>query len=111
MADKATTERWIDIAPAHSIQHGAYRIVQLNDKDIAVYNIGGEFLAIEDLCTHDYTGLSGGDICGYRLICPRHGAAFDLRTGAVLTPPATDDIATFATRVSDGVVQLNASGA
>ena len=56
--------------------------------------------------TFDYSGLTGGEICGAEIICPRHGAAFDIRTGEALTPPAYENITTFVTRIHNGMVQI-----
>ncbi len=61
-------------------------------RDLAVSNIGGELYAIDDVCTHDGGPLGEGTLRADRLICPRHGAAFDPRTGKVLTLPAVKDV-------------------
>ena len=52
-----------------------------------MFNIDGELYAIEDVCTHDGGELAGGPIEGYEIECLRHGAKFDLRTGAALSAP------------------------
>ena len=70
-------------------------------------NIGGEFFAIDDLCTHDGGGLAGGEIDDHQVICPRHGARFCLRTGKALTPPAYEPVRSYQTRVTDdGYVEV-----
>jgi 3-phenylpropionate/trans-cinnamate dioxygenase ferredoxin subunit len=69
---------------------------------IAVARSGGEYFAIEDICTHDGAELTGGDIEGQEIICPRHGARFCLRTGAALSPPAYEAVNVFETRITDG---------
>lgn len=97
---------WVDVAPAADISPGDYRVVDVDGALIAVFNIDGAFYAIEDVCTHDGATLTGGPIQGDEIACPRHGARFCIRTGAVLSPPAYEDIATFPVRVEDGRVQV-----
>jgi 3-phenylpropionate/trans-cinnamate dioxygenase ferredoxin subunit len=71
-----------------------------------VFNLGGSYYAIENVCTHDGGILTGGDIDGDVIACPRHGARFCIRTGEVLSPPAYEDVATFPVRVDGGRVQV-----
>lgn len=97
---------WIDVAPARALSPGDYRVVEIDGTLIAVFNIDGEFHAIEDVCTHDGATLTGGPMRGDEITCPRHGARFCIRTGAVLSPPAYEDITVFPVRVHDGQVQV-----
>ncbi len=97
---------WTDVAPADELSPGDYRVVDIDDALIAVFNIDGEFYAIEDVCTHDFETLTGGCIEGYEIICPRHGARFNIKTGEALTPPAYEPVATLPVRVEDGMVQV-----
>ena len=73
---------------------------------VCVYNIGGELFAIEDRCSHDDGALCEGDWDPEEgvVVCPRHGASFDLRTGDALTLPAFEPVATFPVRVEGGNV-------
>lgn len=97
---------WIDVGPVASIVDGDYAQVEVDGTFVAVFNINGEFLAIEDVCTHDGGGLAGGAVEGNIVICPRHGARFCLKTGEALTPPAYEPVQTYATRVENGIVQI-----
>ncbi|MGH8175178.1 MAG: non-heme iron oxygenase ferredoxin subunit [Steroidobacter sp.] len=99
-------EEWITVAPAASIPAGDYAQIEVDDALVAVFNILGEFYAINDICTHDGGELAGGAVEDHVVICPRHGARFCLRTGAALTPPAYEPVRTYPTRVVDGVVQV-----
>jgi 3-phenylpropionate/trans-cinnamate dioxygenase ferredoxin subunit len=99
---------WIAVAPAESIPPGDYASVETADGFVVVFNVDGEFFAIDDLCTHDGGGLAGGAVEDHQVICPRHGARFCLRTGAALTPPAYEPVRRYATRVVDGVVEVEA---
>lgn len=97
---------WYDVAPVAEIPPGRCRTVEVDGRPIAVVNLEGEFYAIEDLCTHDGGDLASGDIEGEQIVCPRHGARFSVKTGAVLAPPAYEDVLTFPVRVYDGMVQV-----
>ncbi len=98
--------RWIDVANDDAIAPGDHAVVDVDDRVVAVFNVDGEYLAVEDLCTHDGEELTGGPLEGDQIICPRHGAAFCLRTGRALTPPAYEDIDTFEVRVNGGCIQV-----
>jgi len=98
---------WITVAPADSIPSGDFAQVEVDTQLVAVFNIGGTFYAVDDVCTHDGGGLAGGAVDGDVVICPRHGARFCLRTGAALTPPAYEPVRTYPTRVVAGIVEVN----
>lgn len=95
---------WVRVATTAELLPGEYRVVWDGDTPIAVFNVDGALYAIEDVCTHDGGELTGGVVEGYEIECPRHGARFDIRTGAVLCPPACEPTAKFPVHVEDGVV-------
>ena len=97
---------WIDVGEVSGIPAGDYASVEVDGTFVAVFNIDGEFLAVEDVCTHDGGGLSGGAVEGDQVICPRHGARFCLRDGRALTPPAYEPVRTYLTRVREGRVEV-----
>jgi len=97
---------WIDVAPAEDIPEGGWKVADVEGHLVAVFNLDGELFAIEDRCTHDGGELTGGEIEDGCIACPRHGARFDIRTGAVLSPPAYDDVMTFPVRIQQGRVQV-----
>ena len=97
---------WIDAFSANELQAGEWRLLELDDVDIAVFNIDGEYFAIEDTCTHDGGCLTGGKIEENIIECPRHGARFDIKTGKVLSPPAYEDLQTFAIRLNENMLQI-----
>jgi 3-phenylpropionate/trans-cinnamate dioxygenase ferredoxin subunit len=98
----------LDVAPLDEFGPGSVKLVTLGLTSVGVYNCGGDLLAIEDRCSHDDGPLAEGeweeDLC--RVICPRHGSAFDLRSGRPLSLPAYEPVATFPVRVVDGVVKV-----
>ena len=87
---------------------GDVKIVRAGELAIGVYNLNGEFFAIEDRCSHDDGPLAEGDFEPDEgvAICPRHGARFDVRTGQALSLPAYLPVDTFAVKVEDGLVKV-----
>jgi 3-phenylpropionate/trans-cinnamate dioxygenase ferredoxin subunit len=100
----------LEVAEADSFPPGSSKIVRQGSLFVGVYNCGGELYAIEDRCSHDDGPLCEGDwdedLC--RVVCPRHGSAFELSSGRPLTLPATEPVETYPVRVVDGeiVVEL-----
>lgn len=100
--------QWLDVAAADDFPEGTVRVVALEDgREVAVFNVGGHYYAIEDRCSHEEECLSWGVTEGEEIICPRHGAHFSLVTGAALSPPAYEPVATFPVRVEGGIVQID----
>ncbi len=97
---------WVRVATVSELEPGTFRVVDVDDVMIAVFNIDGAFYAIEDVCTHDYETLTGGPVNGCEITCPRHGARFNIKTGEALCAPAYEPVSTFPVRVEDGVVQV-----
>jgi len=95
---------WLKVCTRSELLPGEYRIAWDGDLAIAVFNIDGELYAIEDVCTHDGGELAGGTLHGFEIECPRHGARFDVRNGAVRSPPAYEPIATFPLKIEDGLI-------
>ncbi len=96
--------KWIDAGLAAALADGQAISLPVGHRMVAVVCSGGEYFAIEDICTHDGAELIGGTIEGTEILCPRHGARFCLRTGAALSPPAYEAVRVFDTRLADGHV-------
>jgi 3-phenylpropionate/trans-cinnamate dioxygenase ferredoxin subunit len=97
---------WVDVARTEELRPGEHRVVDVEGALIAVFNLDGQFYAIEDVCTHDGGTLTGGDVEGDEIVCPRHGARFSIKTGDVLAPPAHEPVYSFPVRVEAGMVQV-----
>lgn len=97
---------WVDVAREGELPPGRCKVVDVDDVMVAVYNLAGDYYAIEDTCTHDGGELASGEIDGDEVICPRHGARFCIRTGEALTPPAYEDVETYPVRIENGVIQV-----
>jgi len=86
---------------------GAWVPAAVAGRAIVLIPINGAWVAIEDRCSHAGCAFSeDGELDGTTVICGCHGSEFDIRTGKVLRSPAEHPIATFATRVADGVVEV-----
>jgi 3-phenylpropionate/trans-cinnamate dioxygenase ferredoxin subunit len=95
---------WTRVCATSELLPGEYRVAWDGDVAIAVFNVDGEYYAIEDVCTHDGGELTGGELRGFEIECPRHGARFDVRSGAALCAPAYEPTAAFPVRIDDGIV-------
>ena len=103
--DESTVE-FVEIAPASELPNGERLFVEIADRSIVVLNIAGQLFAIGDVCTHDDGPVGDVDLDGYNIICPRHGAEFDVRTGKVMKMPAVVDIPAYPVQVRDGNIYL-----
>ena len=101
----------VDVAPVDELPPGSVKIVRAGSIAVGVYNLDGEYYAIEDRCSHDDGPLAEGDFDAEDavVVCPRHGSRFDIRTGRPLTLPAYEPVDTFAVVVDDGRVKVDIS--
>jgi len=97
---------WTRVAPVAELKIGEVRLVDVDNMMVAVYNLDGEYIAIEDVCPHDGSEVATGCVKNGILECPHHGATFDLRSGEALTPPAYEPLEMMQVRVNDGVVEV-----
>jgi 3-phenylpropionate/trans-cinnamate dioxygenase ferredoxin component len=93
----------IEVCPASALPPGEAIRVD-GEVPIAVFNVDGEFYAVDDTCTHQDASLADGWLEGCQIECPLHASSFDLRTGAVSGPPAKVPVRTHEVTVADGVV-------
>jgi len=95
---------WVKVIAVAEFPCGEYRVVEVDGAMVAVFNLDGEYYAIEDVCTHDGAELTGGPMKGCEIICPRHGARSNIQTGDALSPPAYEPTAVLPVKVEDGIV-------
>jgi len=93
---------YVEIASASELPNGGRLFVDIGDKPIVIFNIAGQFFAIGDVCSHDDGPLGDGTLESFNIVCPRHGAEFDLRTGQAMQMPAVIDIPAYPVRVREG---------
>ena len=101
----AATGRKLVVGAIADLPPNACARVELPDGDnVAVYNVNGEFYAIEDSCPHRGAPLSEGNLCGHVVECGLHGWEFDVRTGYCLT--VADRVKTYPLQIEDGLVSV-----
>jgi 3-phenylpropionate/trans-cinnamate dioxygenase ferredoxin component len=98
---------FVKVATTGEIAPGQGKIFEVQGKEIALFNVGGEYFAIDNMCTHEEASLADGEISGFEVTCPLHGAKFDVRSGQVLGPPAYDDVTSYPVRVSGADVEID----
>ncbi|MBK7202745.1 MAG: non-heme iron oxygenase ferredoxin subunit [Anaerolineae bacterium] len=91
--------KFVKVAARADIPVGGKKLVEIDGVAVAVFNVNGSFYAIEDVCTHDGGNLVAGDLFGNEIECPRHGARFDVRSGAATKMPAFAPLPTYAVKV------------
>jgi 3-phenylpropionate/trans-cinnamate dioxygenase ferredoxin subunit len=98
----------LDVCPVAELPPCSVKILYAGEIAVGVYNLNGEFFAIEDRCSHDDGPLCEGDFeCDDGVaICPRHGANIDIRTASALTLPAVEPVKTFPVRVDAGMIKV-----
>jgi naphthalene 1,2-dioxygenase system ferredoxin subunit len=104
MSDEETG--WVHAAARSDLAEGEVLGVEVEGHSIALYNVDGVVFATDNICTHAYARLSDGWLDGELIECPLHAARFDVRTGKVLDPPATEDLKTYPVRVIDDEIKV-----
>ncbi len=94
------------VATTKDLPPGGARQVDVEGRSIAVFNVRGTIHAIDNDCTHDGGPLSEGVVSDTCVICPWHGAEFDLRTGKALTPPAVEDVQSYRVVLSGDEISI-----
>ena len=85
---------------------GSPRTIELDDHFVVLVLLDDEVYCIDDVCTHDGGTLGDGEVDDHCLVCPRHGAKFDIRTGEAVTMPATEATASHEVKIVDGTVYI-----
>ncbi|MDQ3855669.1 MAG: non-heme iron oxygenase ferredoxin subunit [Chloroflexota bacterium] len=96
------------VAQVDELQPGEVKHVEVADEEIALFNLGGEYYALSDVCSHQYALLSEGEVYPDEgtVECPLHGSEFDIRTGQVLNLPATEPVPAFEVRINGTDVEV-----
>ena len=94
------------VSGAGDLGMGEMRAFDVRGTKIAVANVGGAFHAFDDTCTHMACSLAEGDLEETTVICPCHGAEFDVTSGVVLQGPARKPLATHEVRVEGGNLEV-----
>jgi len=97
---------FVEIAPASELPIGERLYLEVEGRAIVIFNIAEQLFAIGDICSHDDGPLGDGDLEGFNIVCPRHGAEFDVKTGKAVQMPAVVDIPAYPLQVRDGTIYL-----
>ncbi len=90
---------FVKVAKISEVPPGTRKLVDFEEVTVAIFNLDGQFYCIEDVCTHDGGPVAEGELDGFSIECPRHGALFDIRDGAVLSMPAVTPVPTYEVKV------------
>ena len=101
------TGTWTKITHAENIPPREGRPVKVGDLEIAIFNLNGRFLTIENACPHKGGPLCDGIVTGTAVVCPLHGRRFDLETGMPIRASEPSCLAVFPTRVNHGVIEVD----
>jgi len=101
-----SADTYIDVADVSAVPPGATVPFELSGRDILICHTKEEFFAVANQCSHARSKLEDGKLRAYRLICPLHGAAFDVRDGAVKGKPATLPLKTYPVRVVNNRIEV-----
>ncbi len=98
--------QFFPICKVEELPEGERIFIAIGDAPVVIFNISGAYYAIDDRCTHDEGPLGEGDVEDSQIICPRHGARFDIRTGNVLSLPAVQGVSSYPIRVVEGTIEI-----
>lgn len=97
---------FIPVATVQDLPNGERLFLEIEDQHIVLFNIAGSYYAIGDVCTHDDGPLGEGEIEDFEIICPRHGARFDIRSGKATLLPAVVDIPAYPVRIVGDQIEI-----
>jgi nitrite reductase (NADH) small subunit len=106
-----TAGRWIPITTVDNVPLREGRAVSVGDTEIAIFQLDNRYLTIENNCPHKGGPLCDGIVSGTTVVCPLHGQRFDLETGMPVLASQPGCVATFPTRVENGVLFVHLGGA
>lgn len=98
---------WVEAASVDSVPTDDVAAFAVQGRDIALYSVDGEIYATDNLCTHGHARLCDGFLDGHEIECPLHQGKFDVRTGAAMCAPLTEDVRSYPVRIEDGKVFLD----
>ena len=89
------------VAKTSEIPQGEKKLVEVDFVPVAIFNVSGEYYAIEDVCTHDGGPLAEGKLEGEEIMCLRHGARFNVKTGQALCMPAFESVECYEVKIEN----------
>ena len=99
--------KWVEVAIETEFAESDRKMVDLGGREqIGLFKVVDKYWAISAWCTHMHASMVHGPLDGHELMCPLHGARFDIRNGAALSFPATTNVKTYKTKVEDGKILI-----
>lgn len=99
--------KFVEVCSAEDIPDPGHSIFEIEGTVVVLFHVHGSWYCLEDVCTHDGGPLGEGRLKGFEIACPRHGARFDVRTGAPLSMPATEATSAYDVQVQEGKVWVS----
>ncbi len=106
MTEQEGNVKFYQVVKVTDLPEGERLIFEIENHPIVLFNVKGELFATGDLCSHDEGPIGDGEIEGEVIICPRHGAKFDIHTGKALTLPAVTGIPTYPVRILQEYIEV-----
>ena len=97
---------FVEVCSVEDLPSGERLFVDIDGLPIVVFQVAGKYFAIADVCSHDNGPLGDGDLDGFEVSCPRHGARFDIRNGKACMLPAVENIPAYPARVVAGKIEI-----
>jgi nitrite reductase/ring-hydroxylating ferredoxin subunit len=94
------------VATLEDLPQSTGKVFTVNGRRLALFNVEGQIFAIDDSCSHDDASLAEGTLDGTTIVCPRHGAEFDITCGKVLCPPATEDVRSYPVFLNGNSIEV-----
>jgi 3-phenylpropionate/trans-cinnamate dioxygenase ferredoxin subunit len=100
---------FVKVAAVANIPDPGRLTLEIDERMVILFRVGGQFYCVDDVCTHDGGPLGDGPLHDHCVVCPRHGAKFDIRDGKACAMPATEDILTHEVRVEGNDIYIRLS--
>ena len=97
---------FVSIVPADRIEEKSFEVFEVGTSKLLICRFRDEYFALENLCSHAQARFDEGRLRGYRIMCPLHGASFDIRDGRCTGAPAKDPIRSYPLRISNGMIEV-----
>lgn len=100
-------KKWVEAASVSEFEATDRKLVECDGASpVGLFRVGEEYFAVSPWCTHQRATMMHGDLEGFELVCPLHGARFDIRSGAALSLPAVRGVATYPVKVESGLIYV-----
>ncbi|MEM1412568.1 MAG: non-heme iron oxygenase ferredoxin subunit [Pseudomonadota bacterium] len=103
--------RYVSVCAAEEVAEKGFRCFTVDGVGLVLCRFRDEYFALQNLCSHALATFDEGRMRGYRLMCPLHGATFDIRDGSVAGAPATQPIGSYPLRIVDGMIEVDIADA